>query len=346
MKILIEGPSGSFLWSEIIQDAFKQLGHDCIIHYHNKKNFRGKINKRLNKLLSSSSKTSNIFEDWASISNNLLLKKLQQQKPDILFSIQGKLTPMLIKNIKRTNSKIKIIYWWGDILSNSGQKKMCELEHFVDAILMSYPGDIKFMQSKLTQNIEYFPFGVSQTYHLQNYISGVNQYKKHELSFVGTYYKNRCETLHYLNTHCDKLNNSSVQLYGRSWRRCKHPPANKSLALNASLEIYQQSKISLNIHHYKTNNGLNMKFFEIPASGGFQLCDYQAVMDTFPAGKLMVSYDSLDDLCNKVEYYLSHNKERLELAKEIHQLVITQELYTQRLKRLLRKLDLQSLVYS
>ena len=81
-----------------------------------------------------------------------------------------------------------------------------------------------------------------------------------------------------------------------------------------------------------------MKFYEIPAAGGFQICDYQAVMDEFQTGRMTVSFRSLEELAEKTDYYLTHESERLELTRAIQHQVLADELYTTRLQRLLDSL--------
>ncbi len=50
--------------------------------------------------------------------------------------------------------------------------------------------------------------------------------------------------------------------------------------------------------------------------GGFLLTNYQQDFnDYFIAGTDYVYFDSCDDLLNKADYYLSHEKERREIAR-------------------------------
>src|SRR2546429_166008 len=62
----------------------------------------------------------------------------------------------------------------------------------------------------------------------------------------------------------------------------------------------------------------NVRMYEVPAHGAMQLCD-KAARDAheqiFAPGTEAVYYDSLEDAIEKAEYYLSHDNERLAIAR-------------------------------
>lgn len=83
-------------------------------------------------------------------------------------------------------------------------------------------------------------------------------------------------------------------------------------------KIYFRTKIGFNLHWSETpaETG-NMRMYEVPAHGAMLLCDKAAVNaheKIFVADSEAVYYDSIDDAIEKAEYYLAHDKERLEIA--------------------------------
>jgi len=57
-------------------------------------------------------------------------------------------------------------------------------------------------------------------------------------------------------------------------------------------------------------------------AGGFLLSNYQAdFLDYFIPDEDFVYYESEEDLCEKVEYYLSHEAKRKEIAHNGHEKV-------------------------
>lgn len=79
--------------------------------------------------------------------------------------------------------------------------------------------------------------------------------------------------------------------------------------------IYRSSKINLNITLRTIQSGIPLRAFEIMGSGGFLLTNLQMdFLDFFEPNVDFVYYDSYEDLMEKVEYYLSHDRERQEIA--------------------------------
>lgn len=65
-------------------------------------------------------------------------------------------------------------------------------------------------------------------------------------------------------------------------------------------------------------NSLSMRYTEVLACGGFLLADKPEDFEKlgYVNGKHLVIYSGFDDLKNKILYYLKHDKEREEIAKE------------------------------
>jgi spore maturation protein CgeB len=61
---------------------------------------------------------------------------------------------------------------------------------------------------------------------------------------------------------------------------------------------------------------------DIMGAGGFLLTNFQAdFLDFFVPDEDFVYYNDPEDLLNKIDYYLSHEKERMEIAQNGHQKV-------------------------
>lgn len=78
---------------------------------------------------------------------------------------------------------------------------------------------------------------------------------------------------------------------------------------------FHSSKINLNIFSRSIVNGILLRCFDIMGAGGFQLTNYQGdFLQFFESGADYVYYDSVEDMVEKVEYYLSHEDERTQIA--------------------------------
>lgn len=94
--------------------------------------------------------------------------------------------------------------------------------------------------------------------------------------------------------------------------------------------VFANSKINLNITLRSIQSGIPLRAMDIMGAGGFLLTNFQAdFLDFFTPNEDFVYYESEDDLLNKIEYYLSHEKERLDIAQNGHQKVKTQHSFEQ-----------------
>lgn len=92
----------------------------------------------------------------------------------------------------------------------------------------------------------------------------------------------------------------------------------RSLSHEERTEIYLRTKIGFNLHWSETaaETG-NMRMYEVPAHGLMLLCDKAAVNaheKIFVPDREAVYYDSIDDAIERAEYYLAHDRERIEIA--------------------------------
>ncbi len=80
--------------------------------------------------------------------------------------------------------------------------------------------------------------------------------------------------------------------------------------------IFMNSKISLNITLRSIKTGIPLRAFDIMGSGGFLLTNYQEeLFEYFEADKDFVYYTDYGDLTEKVDYYLLHEEERVQIAQ-------------------------------
>lgn len=81
-------------------------------------------------------------------------------------------------------------------------------------------------------------------------------------------------------------------------------------------QIIKCSKINLNLTNKPIKSGIPLRIFDLMGCGGFVLSNYQAeIPDYFIPDEDIVLYDSIPDMLNKIEYYLAHEDERLQIAE-------------------------------
>lgn len=318
------------MWTEIIAVALRENGHQVDSCYHNRKTLRDRIALAATTLRSGKDRKS----AWRQRHRQQLLQALCHSRYDILLSIQGTLDQQAIEQARQASPGLRIIYWWGDILTEQAQARIDEAAGFADTLLVSYLGSYQSLKPDYPDKLVYFPFGVSRKFHTPGPIfSRDRQRFTADVAFVGTYYPERCALIHYLNTQLD----TPVSVWGRGWRQCRGIGHHGALSLADSLKVYRCTKIALNLHHIDTPNGCNMKYYEIPAAGGFQICDRQPMMDTTDLGRQTVACHSLPEFAEQVKYYLAHEQQRKNIAAANSQAVFAMADYQARLHTLFDK---------
>lgn len=100
--------------------------------------------------------------------------------------------------------------------------------------------------------------------------------------------------------------------------------------------VFQCSRINLNISLRSIQSGIPLRAMDIMGAGGFLLTNYQRDFDRhFTAGKDYVYYENLDDLIEKIDYYLANPTERDEIARSGQQKVYSAHTYEQRFQEIL-----------
>lgn len=96
--------------------------------------------------------------------------------------------------------------------------------------------------------------------------------------------------------------------------------------------IFYHSKINVNITLRSIKSGIPQRAFDIMGSQGFLLTNYQEdFLDYFIPDEDFVYYTDTEDLLQKIEYYLSHEKERLEIIQNCYEKILLYHTYEKRI---------------
>lgn len=101
------------------------------------------------------------------------------------------------------------------------------------------------------------------------------------------------------------------------------------------LDILSSTKVSLNVHGDFMRYGGNMRLFEAASVGAFQIVDNRpGIHEWFTVGDHLVMFDDIQDLQDKVAYYLAHDTERQAIADAAREHVLQHHTYEQRIQHL------------
>ncbi|MBD5522635.1 MAG: glycosyltransferase [Lachnospiraceae bacterium] len=131
----------------------------------------------------------------------------------------------------------------------------------------------------------------------------------------------------------------NVSLYTRSDTSCLPDIHAKGSAntLTEMPKIFHASKINLNMTMRPIETGLSLRIWDVLGCGGFLISNYQAeIPEYFEIGKDLEVYESTEDLINKIDYYLRHDEERMEIAINGYEKVAKYHTYEMRLAEMIR----------
>lgn len=100
--------------------------------------------------------------------------------------------------------------------------------------------------------------------------------------------------------------------------------------------IFNLSRINLNFTSKPIRTGIPQRIWDIMGAGGFVLTNYQSELaDYFDIGRELDTFADGKELLYKIDYYLSHEEQRKEIAENGHEKVRREHSLEQRLGLLL-----------
>ncbi|RLD63674.1 MAG: hypothetical protein DRI95_11430 [Bacteroidetes bacterium] len=278
-----------------------------------------------------------LFKPLVDFPHDMLLMKqiineVEAFRPDVLFLhlIDSSWTHTMLSKIRAKG--VKVVFHLGIHPSqiSTGIKKL--IQHS-DLVLIYDKSYLDFYREQLGVNHCYvMPFSCEMEYYNR-------LYQKHEycydISFVGLFDTYRESFLKALTDFDLNIWSWNMDKYSTSLKKFHHGEASGT----KMIEIYNKSKIVINIHREFEKSGGNYRMFEIPASKAFQLVDSKReISKYFTPGKEIDVFNSPEELKAKVIYYLSHDNEREKVAKSGYQKVLTQHSMSRRLHDLFREI--------
>lgn len=101
-------------------------------------------------------------------------------------------------------------------------------------------------------------------------------------------------------------------------------------------KVFRMSKINLNFTIPNIKSGIPLRIWDVLGSKGFLLTNYQAEIPYFfKEGEDLVCFDGVEDLREKVGYYLAHEDERLTIAENGYRKVRERHSYIERIRTIL-----------
>ncbi|NJO68908.1 MAG: glycosyltransferase [Bacteroidetes bacterium] len=250
--------------------------------------------------------------------NKRLLFKVQEWKPDLIFIVKGvSIKPWTLHKLKQQGCKL--VSWSNDDMFGWHNRSIwytLGLKYYDLVVTQkSYncnPGELPSLGAKkiLFQNKAFDPF-----IHKPATDCKIVKYK-HDVVFVGAYEKERLQSLLF-------LANAGIEVHIYGWvkevKKQVHPLLyfhNHYLHEEDYAGVFSCSKICLNFLRKLNRDLQTSRSIEIPACKGFMLAERSVEhLQLFEEGKEAEFFTGDAELFQKIQYYLSHEKERAAIAE-------------------------------
>jgi glycosyltransferase involved in cell wall biosynthesis len=198
----------------------------------------------------------------------------------------------------------------------------------------------------------HLPFAASPLIHFKEIVERDEDYR-YDVFFAGTAWPNRVEFIKQLQTSLGEINLKLALPYN------EHLPA-PDIGLAPSTYLWKtpnsefarlasKSRIVLTLHrsfsssgNATTANTPGPRLFEVALAGGFQLVD-MSLPETahyFTEGSEFVGFRTSEECIEKIAYYLSHQAERIAIAKEAQVRAERDHLYIHRIDKIFKAVSL------
>lgn len=168
-------------------------------------------------------------------------------------------------------------------------------------------------------------------------------YRQEDVAFISQFYlgekASEQERLRLLKRLSEKF---SVDMYTMS-DVSSMPHINYKGSAESRVEmpkIFHLSKINLNITSKTIQTGLPQRFWDVLGAGGFLLSNMQSeIAEYLTPGVDLEIYSSFEECEDKISYYLSHEKKRMQIAKNGYEKVKKLYTYEHRISQMVKILE-------
>jgi len=253
--------------------------------------------------------------------NDNFLKLIDSFEPQLIIVVKGfHLQPRVLHKINKKG--IVVVNWHVDDPFNQRYITLNSHDNLAlyDIHFSSRPHLFLEYEKQGAKKVEYLEFCYDESIF---YPIKTDKNKRYDVSFVGNWSKYREQMIKHIAPFFE------VHVYGGSWWRASSLKGEKNVYLKnkrADLEEYSRivsrSKVCLNFLTYENRDQTNLRNFELPACGGFQLCNRTDQLEKIFKKDLEIClFDSKNEMIDKIKFYLKNNIEREKIANAGSELV-------------------------
>ncbi|MGE4292276.1 MAG: glycosyltransferase [Desulfovibrio sp.] len=338
LRILVVLPmyGGSLPVGEFCAQALKQEGH--LVEVFHAPEFYGAY-RCFENLRVTTDRLDYLQNSYVQLVSQAVLAKVETFEPDMVLALaQAPMTRQVLKRLR--SDKVLTAMWFVEDFRLFTYWKTFAPLYDVFAVIQKEPFFSELMAVG-QENALYLPLAAQPDFHRPLDLSAVERRKwGSEVSFMGAGYPNRRLAFR-------ELLGFDFKIWGSDWDG-DHVLApylqlgGARVSSEECVRIFNATAINLNLHSsvqveqlVSQGDFVNPRTFEVACCGAFQLVDQRGLLPESFADKELATFTSLEELKEKIAYYLSHPEERQGVAEKGRARVLAEHTYAHRMRSLL-----------
>lgn len=267
-----------------------------------------------------------------------MIRSLDEFQPEMVMTLLGNFTsPATIRKIRGT-TPVPIACWCQDHMGTLYRQYLIGSGY--DYIFAKDPVLVDLLQryTRMTE-VHYLPEACNPAAHFP-VAPTKEEFRRFgcEVTTAATLYYYRAEILQALTDFDLRIWGTVPKFYDGPLRGIA---SGKSVFRRDKSACFNAARVVVNSLFPLEFASLNARAFELAGCGGFQLITAsEAVVRHFEPGKEIETFRDLDELREKVRYYLDHDDERRAIAEAGRQRAHAEHTYRHRLQQMLRTMRL------
>lgn len=270
-----------------------------------------------------------------------IFASLSEKPVDILICMaQAPVTPKFLTEVRKLGI-VTVLWFMEDYLRFTYWQQLAQYFDFVFTIQKGECVDL--IKKAGAGEVHYLPMACDPGVHRQLELTEEEKAQwGSPISFVGAGYHNRQQMF-------ASLAEMPFKIWGTEWPGCRPfdslvQAEGRRITPDEYVKIFNGTDINLNLHSSTERDGvdpygdfINPRTFELASCGAFQLCDTRLLLDeVFEPGKEIVTFENVNDLKDKIKYYLAHPEERRSISERATARVHKEHTYAHRIQEMLQ----------
>jgi len=315
MNILVIGKFYTEGFALHISETLMSMGH-AVRRFdpgYKTNSMSGKIWHRLDQVRGVIHAATDALPDIRARRMRRLWKAAEQGPLDMIIVCYDFLWPDEVSELKRRTGA-SIAMWFPDAITNFGRAFFMNAPY--DALFFKDPYIVHALSDVLESPTHYLPECFNPARHwLPEEAIGHDSAYQCDITTAGNQHSWRVAFYKNLVDYDVKLWGNPAPLWMASGK-VERMHQGRSVYNQEKVRAFRGAKIVVNNLHYGETWGVNVRCFEAAGAGAFQMVDWKpGLSQLFEEGKELVSFRSIADVKQKIDYWLPRQEQRQAIAE-------------------------------